>query len=139
MTHHEPDPVGEVSIESIPDVTLGLARLVHLLEDLLRERRARTSYFRRDLFADPAWDIFLVLFLAETQQRRLSVSEVCNRVAVPATTALRWITRLTEDGLLVRRRDPTDKRRVFLELSSNTSAAMCSYCWSTSATLRLAA
>ena len=47
--------------------------------------------------------------------------------AVPATTALRWIKSMTDAGLFVRRADPHDGRRVFVELSPGASAAMRGY------------
>nr|WP_280638933.1 MarR family winged helix-turn-helix transcriptional regulator [Sphingomicrobium aestuariivivum] len=47
--------------------------------------------------------------------------------AVPATTALRWIKTLTDKKLFVRRADPHDGRRVFVELSPDASRAMRGY------------
>lgn len=116
-----------------------MAEMRQLVKGLIDERRARGHYFRSELFADPAWDILLVVFLAETQQQRITVSTVCDQAAVPATTAQRWITSLTDEGLLKRQDDPTDRRRKFIELSPGASAAMRSYCWSTAGKLRLAA
>ncbi len=39
----------------------------------------------------------------------------------PATTALRWIRTLTDLGVFVRVADPTDGRRVFIELSETAA------------------
>src|SRR3990170_3952562 len=47
--------------------------------------------------------------------------------AVPATTALRWIKTMTDSGLFVRRADPHDGRRVFVEMAPDTSLAMRRY------------
>lgn len=93
----------------------------------INARRARSRFFEDDLFADPAWDILLDLFAAELTQRRVSVSSACIAAAVPATTAIRWISRLVREGLLVRQNDPFDGRRVFVELAPNTSAALRQY------------
>ena len=57
----------------------------------------------------------------------MAVSSLCIASAVPATTALRWIKTLTDNGLFVRRADPTDGRRVFIELSPETADAMNAY------------
>ncbi len=119
--------------------SIEMAQLRQFVEGLIDERRARGRFFRNELFADPAWDILLVVFLAQTQQQRITVSTICDRVAVPATTAQRWITSLTDEGLLKRQDDPTDRRRKFIKLAPDASAAMCSYCWSTAGRLRLAA
>jgi hypothetical protein len=93
----------------------------------IRARRLRGRYFEEDLFADPAWDILLDLFEAELTQRRISVSSACAAAAVPATTALRWITSMVKRQLLVRRNDPLDARRVFVELAPSASLSMRRY------------
>ena len=97
------------------------------LRTLIRARRLRGRYFTEELFADPAWDMLLDLLQAELAQVRVPVSSLCIAAAVPATTALRWIKTLTDLGLLVRRADPHDGRRVFVELSSDTSDSIRRY------------
>ena len=47
--------------------------------------------------------------------------------AVPPKTALRWITAMMDSGMLVRRQDLADARRVFIELSADTLAKMEHY------------
>ena len=94
---------------------------------VIRARRLRSRFFAEDLFADPAWDMLLDLTQAEIAQVRVPVSSLCIAAAVPATTALRWIKRLTDTGLLVRGADPHDGRRVFVEMAQATSVAMRHY------------
>ncbi len=94
---------------------------------VIRARRLRTRFFADDLFADPAWDMLLDLTQAEIAQVRVPVSSLCIAAAVPATTALRWIKTLTDTGHLVRRADPHDGRRVFVEMAPVTSLAMRRY------------
>ena len=94
---------------------------------VIRARRLRSRFFAEDLFADPAWDMLLDLTQAEIAQVRVPVSSLCIAAAVPATTALRWIKTLTDTGLLVRRADPHDGRRVFVEMAQATSVAMRHY------------
>ena len=98
-----------------------------LLRAVIRARRLRARYFTDELFADPAWDMLLDLTQAEVAQIRVPVSSLCIAAAVPATTALRWIKTLTDSGMLLRRADPHDGRRVFVELAPTTSVAMRSY------------
>ncbi|HEV2594701.1 MAG TPA: winged helix DNA-binding protein [Sphingomicrobium sp.] len=94
---------------------------------LMRVRRVRATYFDQELFADPAWDMMLELFHAELTHRRVPVSNLCSAAAVPATTALRWLKTLVEKGLVVRRDDPLDGRRVYVELQPQTSDALKRY------------
>ena len=94
---------------------------------IIRARRLRARYFDAELFADPAWDMLLDLVQAEIDQLRVPVSSLCIAAAVPATTALRWIKTMTDGGLFVRRADPHDGRRVFVEMSPDTSLAMRRY------------
>ncbi len=94
---------------------------------LVRLRRARDQFFQADLFADPAWDMLLDLYAARLERGRVSVSSLCIAAAVPATTALRWIKSLTATGLLERREDPLDGRRIFVALSDDAARAMDAY------------
>ena len=105
----------------VPDIAVETVRSV------IRARRLRARYFREDLFADPAWDMLLDLLQAEIAQLRVPVSSLCIAAAVPATTALRWLKNMTDEGIFVRRADPHDGRRVFVELSREASAAMRRY------------
>lgn len=97
------------------------------VRNLIRARRLRGQYFDAELFADPAWDMLLDLTQAEYAQHRVPVSSLCIAAAVPATTALRWIKTMVERGLFVRRADPHDGRRVFIELAPAASQAMRRY------------
>jgi hypothetical protein len=103
------------------EVDAGFVRAVH------KARRVRAQYFAEELFADPAWDMFLDLFEARLTGRQVSVSSLCIAAAVPATTALRWIKGLTDQGLFVRIADPQDGRRVFIALSDDTAARLHDY------------
>jgi DNA-binding MarR family transcriptional regulator len=71
--------------------------------------------------------MLLQLFLAEISQRRVSVTALTIAANVPATTALRWIKTMTDAAIIRRRADPTDARRVFVELSAKASEAMEGY------------
>ncbi|MBU0555308.1 MAG: MarR family transcriptional regulator [Alphaproteobacteria bacterium] len=97
------------------------------IRGLIRARRLRDQFLPADLFADPAWDMLLDLLAARLAGKRVSVSSLCIAAAVPPTTALRWIRQLTERQILVRVDDPNDGRRVFVDLSEQTSEAIL--CW----------
>ena len=112
----EPLPTGDV-----PEVS------AETVQRVIRARRLRTRYFPEHLFADPAWDMLLDLLRAEIAQLRVPVSSLCIAAAVPATTALRWLKSMVQEGLFVRRADPHDGRRVFVELAPETSRALRRY------------
>jgi DNA-binding MarR family transcriptional regulator len=97
------------------------------IRSLIRVRRLRDRFFQEELFADPAWDILLDLMASRLEGTKVSVSSLCIAAAVPATTALRWIKSMTDDGYLERRADPTDARRVYIHLSDATAQKMAQY------------
>lgn len=105
----------------VPDVSVEAVRAV------IRARRLRGRYFPEDLFADPAWDMLLDLLQAQIAQLRVPVSSLCIAASVPATTALRWLKSMTDTGLFMRRADPHDGRRVFVELSPGASISLRRY------------
>jgi DNA-binding MarR family transcriptional regulator len=116
FSQDEPRPAKRVSCASVETIT-----------SVIRARKLRTRYFSADLFADPAWDIMLDLLRAEASQVRVSVSTLCLAAEVPATTALRWLKSMEKQGLIIRRDDPLDGRRVYVELTPETSLALNRY------------
>ena len=108
-------------IETDAPVTAKAVRAV------IAERRLRDRFLDSDLFGEPAWDMLLDLYAARLEHQRVSVSSLCIAAAVPSTTALRWLRTLTESGLVVRRADPHDKRRVFIELGEPAARGLTGY------------
>ena len=89
-----------------------------LAGQFLRLRRQRDKIFGPGIFADPAWDMLLDLFLAQEKNLKpISISSLCIAAAVPSTTALRWIETLVQQGLVSKQADPRDKRRTFISLT----------------------
>jgi len=105
----------------VPEVDPGL------IASVMRARRLRANFFEPELFADPAWDMLLELFHCELTHRRVPVSNLCSSAGVPATTALRWLKTMVDKGLVVRRDDPLDGRRVYVELQPHASEALKRY------------
>ncbi|MFM7377628.1 MAG: winged helix DNA-binding protein [Erythrobacter sp.] len=98
---------------------LALARKAYAL------RRKRVSLFGNpDLFGEPAWDILLDLYIAAGEGKPVSVSSACIGSAAPATTGLRWLGVLADEGLVVREADAEDHRRVLVRLTPSGQAAM---------------
>jgi Winged helix DNA-binding domain len=119
----------EAAAQAEPEAPEQGARTVEAgqIRAMIRARRLREQYFPAELFADPAWDMLLDLMAARLEKQRVAVSSLCIAAAVPATTALRWIKTLTDQGLFVRAADPQDGRRVFIELSDKAAAGLSAY------------
>jgi DNA-binding MarR family transcriptional regulator len=98
-----------------------------VVRDIIHMRSARRKFLPAHLFADPAWDMLLDLYLSDIVSQRVSISSLCIASNVPATTALRWITSLQAEGLVERAGDPRDSRRYFMSLSEKGMAAMDGY------------
>ncbi len=120
---HAPDAGGarraHTSVPPLPDP--------RQVRKLIRHRQLRARFIEGDLFADPAWDILLDLTAARVENVRVSVSSLCIAAGVPPTTGLRWISQMTEAGLLQRVEDATDRRRAFIELSDPVADAIARY------------
>ncbi|MEZ5734961.1 MAG: winged helix DNA-binding protein [Novosphingobium sp.] len=98
-----------------------------LVRRIIRQRQLRARFFDGDLFADPAWDMLLDLTAARAEHTRVSVTSLCIASAVPPTTALRWVSQMSEAGLFERVEDETDRRRAFITLSEKAADAMARY------------
>ena len=116
-----PRPVEVELSGTAPEISMDTVRAI------IRARRLRSRYFDEELFADPAWDMLLDLLQAEITKLRVPVSSLCIAASVPATTALRWLKTMVQQGLFLRRADPHDGRRVFVELAPHTSQALRRY------------
>ena len=110
--------------EQPPNRALERAKLVRRV---ILARTERSNHLSSRLFSEPAWDMLLELYLAFLMQRRMSVTDLCEGSRAPATTALRWIDALKGEDLVVRRRDPFDGRRIFVELTPKGSDALFQY------------
>ena len=94
---------------------------------ILAARGRLANFIDSDLFADPARDILLDLFVAGEEDRRISISSCCIAASVPPTTALRWIGMLKKRGLVEETTDPADGRRKWLSPSPHARDAIEAY------------
>ena len=94
---------------------------------MISARQKRGKYLPCELFADPAWDMLLELLHAELSGRNVCITSLCGVAGVPQTTALRWIHQMIDQGLLLRRKDKDDGRRIYLELAAKVSGALRRY------------
>ncbi|HEY1604300.1 MAG TPA: hypothetical protein VGF77_01730 [Allosphingosinicella sp.] len=117
--------------EILLEVEILLQRLMHLTapppdeqtalllsaRQLYRSRRLRDRVFGTTLFADPAWDILLDLFIARREGRKVTISSACAAASAPTSTAARHIAHLVQKRLVARVSREEDARSSYLELS----------------------
>ena len=84
---------------------------------IIAQRQMRRRLFGEELFEGPAWDLLLDLYVANEEGSVISLTCAGLVGGVPATTALRWIRRLADDGWITRSADRNDGRRTLIELT----------------------
>jgi len=94
--------------------------LIQLAERLYKTRRARERFFPSDLFAEPAWDLLLDLYIAHHRKRVVSTSGACIAAGVPQSTGLRWLEKLETASLIIRTPCPIDHRLVLITLTDES-------------------
>ena len=94
---------------------------------VISARRLRSELLPSDFFSEPAWDVLLEVFARHLEGTEGCLSEIAEAASIPNTTALRSADKLKEEGLLVRQVDPSDARRVILQLSNLGERVMQSY------------
>jgi len=107
-----PDPAGDQAGHHPPPLID-----THRVKKIIAFRSMRNRMFGADLFGEPVWDMLLDLFLAQLQQRRISVTSLAIASNVPTTTALRYIEMMIEAQLVERLDDPSDGRRKMIALT----------------------
>jgi hypothetical protein len=105
--------------ENYDDIQLAIiAKSVYML------RRRRKAHFPEDIFAEPAWDLLLDLFVDTVAGKRVSTKSMCAAADVPSSTALRWISILEGKGLVRRFTPPHDQRLTAVQMTSDGYGAM---------------
>lgn len=102
---------------SAPAERLSDAKLAMLADAIYRTRQRRMAHFDRSLFAEPAWDMLLDLFVNAVRGVRVCTVSLCLAAAVPQATGLRWIKVLQKQGLVRRHRAPDDGRLMVVEIT----------------------
>lgn len=97
------------------------------IRQVLDARHARAHFFSAHLFVDPAWDILILAYVASLENEHLFISSLCRANIVPATTTLRWVKVLEQDGLVIRHDDALDGPEAWLELSRRGKSCMERY------------
>lgn len=102
-------------------------RLAAIAQGEFHNRRRRDSLIRHDLFAEPAWDMLLDLYIQHHRGQPVAVDRLCAAAATAATTAMRWLGLLIEKELVVRSPSAADDGILRVALSEHGIGEMERY------------
>ncbi|GEM72777.1 hypothetical protein SAQ01S_25430 [Sphingomonas aquatilis NBRC 16722] len=85
----------------------------------LQRHRSIRDHFAAELFAEPALEALLQLFIAQEEGVRLSMLTLSRQCSVSESTGLRWIARLEALGYCDRIADHQDHRRSWIVMSDD--------------------
>jgi DNA-binding MarR family transcriptional regulator len=94
---------------------------------LLREVECRRTSFPNCSFGIDNWDVFLACYLAELDDKPLSLQELRKQFGLSNTTMLRKIDALEAVALVQRRKYPGDHRCKFAIITDRGRALMTEY------------
>ncbi len=95
--------------------------------ELQRRRVRRELIGNASFFGEPAWEMLMDLFIHACESKRVATNSLCIASGVPVSTALRLLNRLCDAGIVLRRRDASDARRQFVELSPGMQRKLLAY------------
>lgn len=72
--------------------------IIERVQCMITFNRSRQVAFGGGLFADPAWDLLLQIFLADLSYSELSEARLLESIDVPNSVAVRWLSSLAERG-----------------------------------------
>lgn len=91
-------------------------------------RRMRSMLFGHDLFADPAWDILLLLYQAELEGGGLTLEQMSETLRLSLSVVVGQVGVMERRGLLDEyRSSPSSRRRRAIRLSPLAVDAMASW------------
>ncbi|NML09778.1 MarR family transcriptional regulator [Sphingobium sp. AR-3-1] len=91
-------------------------------------RRMRSTLFGHDLFADPAWDILLLLYQAELEGGGLTLEQLSETLRLSLSVVVGQVGVMERRGLLDEHRSsPSSRRRRAIRLSPLAVDAMASW------------
>ncbi|MGB3847609.1 MAG: hypothetical protein WA940_17190 [Sphingopyxis sp.] len=102
MTPQPDDPGPNKASDLPPSGGSEQDQLAAIARSEFHNRRRRDSLIRYDLFAEPAWDMLLDLYIEHHRGQPVAVDRLCATAGAAATTALRWLGLLIEKELVIR-------------------------------------
>ena len=93
-----------------------------------KRERLTEAAFGDGIFADPAWDMLLDLYVRTIRGLPVGVTSLCIAATAPATTALRYIADLEKRGIVQKVLHPTDKRSLHVRMTEEGMELMDRIC-----------
>lgn len=90
-----------------------------ILDNLRAVRKIRAEYFPSELFSDPCWEMLLDLYDGQLATQKITATSLGAASGVPLTTAWRRMDALVGHGLIERKPDSADKRRILICLTTS--------------------
>ena len=88
----------------------------HVIREVMRTNQAVLAAFTRKV-GMPASRLALIRLLAVGDAKEVGVMEIARQLGINAAAVTRQVQEMEEDGLVTRRPDPKDKRRIYVHLS----------------------
>lgn len=95
---------------------------IAMCKTLVHQRRIIATALGLPLVENPNLDILIELYLAQVEERQVYVWSLCAAANAAYSTAHRKLKELAQAGLILRRTDSRDRRRVEIELTEAGSA-----------------
>lgn len=102
---------------ALPPLTAYVATRAKFVRTFIRARMDFEGLVPEPLFGDATAYVLLDLYASELEGKSVAVNSACIASNGPSTTALRHIGTLVAAGHLIRSSDPTDARRIYLQLA----------------------
>ena len=122
-----PEQVGAMVQKPAPSQSPTHDQLLQLATWMIHARKQRNAFFHPGLFGEAAWDVLLALYVMDHGGPRVTIADLSRSADVPTATILRWLHTLEDQGLIVRRPHPHDRRSVLVGLEARGRATMETY------------
>lgn len=100
------------------------ALLTDVAKRLAKIRRSKKSILTSPIFVEPAWDMMLDLFVAQSMKRDIGLTSVAMASGVPLSTALRHLRVMEMQELVKRYPDEKDGRVCNVRLTDKAVSQM---------------
>lgn len=80
-------------------------------------QRLKQSVLGPMLSSEPCWEILVALYIAWSQEIKISVTDLSHETQIPAATVVRWVAALEKNILIHKQADKRDGRRTWVSLS----------------------
>lgn len=75
--------------------------LADIARGILTNRRSRSAMFPADLFGEWAWEVLLLLFIADAEGRQMTGWMIAHDLACSPSLLSRWIKHLSSVALII--------------------------------------